>query len=668
MSNTNSNTANQYRYPGAQPFSRDQQSIFFGREKDIEGLHQLMSVEQLVVLYSKSGLGKSSLLNAGLIPKVETEELLEPITFRFGAYTEGKTETPVEISQQTISKDQPQGSFLDKIVEDKNSLWYQLKNRWLHSDRKKGYLIVFDQFEELFTYPEEAINAFKMQLVDVLYSTTPQSVRKKLEEKFTKNPDILSNEEFELLDTPMNVKVIMGIRSDRLSLINQLSDYLPSILSNCYELGALSSEQAEEAILNPAYLKSSKFIAPVFDYADEAIEEILSFLTKEGQDKIESFQLQILCQTLERKVIDQKLKLIKLDDLGDIESIYKNYYDNQLKLLGNSEEEYAARLLIEDGLIFEEEERRLNMYEGQIYKTFNIAPALLAKLVDSHLLRAEPSMKGGYTFELSHDTLVAPVLRSKRKRKIEEAQIEEARLRQEKETEMEALRQEAALERKRRNKATMAAVAGFLLFGLALVASIFAYSSYTKAKAAELVAQKKEQEAKQNLDLFLKEQEQKSLAQYSALMANGRTLMAQSDYVGAAREFASALEFRKDDPEALKLKNEAESKSGAKERFSQLIKEGDNFYNRGGNYYVNALESYRSALQLNYNNNIANSKINNVTGKLESTFNKFMTNGDKFFKAKGYQYALENYQKAQRIKPNDSALRQKINECKQKLN
>lgn len=659
----------QYRYPGAQPFTRNQQNIFFGREKDIEGLYQLMSVEQLVVLYSKSGLGKSSLLNAGLIPKIEEEGLYEPITFRFGAYMEGKKETPIGISQQTLGKNIKSDSFLEKVVKDKNSLWYQLKNRWLHAKNKKGYILIFDQFEELFTYPKEAIRDFKLQLVEALNSTIPQEIRKQVEKEFAKNPGFLSADEYELMATPIRLKVIMGIRSDRMSLIAQLADYLPNILSNCYELGALTAEQAEDAILSPAYLKSSDFIAPVFDYTDETIEAILAFLTKENKDKIESFQLQILCQTLERKVIQQKIKLITRADLGDIENVYKNYYDNQLKLIGNDDEEYAARVLIEDGLIFEEEERRLNIYEGQVHKAFNITPALLAKLVDSHLLRAEPSMKGGYTYELSHDTLVAPVLRSKRKRKAEEARLEKERIEKEKEAEMEALRKEAAKEKKRRNLATLAAITGFLLFGLALTATNVAYSYYLDAKKATLTAQEKEEEAKRSLELLTEEQTQKSEAQFSAFMEKGKALIANSDYIAAGREFQNALDIdgKENNAEALRMKEECENNSGKKQRFEEHIKKGDSFYNGGSSKYVNALEEYREARSLNYNNNLADSKINNVSGKLEAAYNGFISDGDKFFKAKGYKYALDNYKKALRIKPNDSSLKKRINECKQKM-
>ncbi|MEO0877994.1 MAG: hypothetical protein AAFY48_25600, partial [Bacteroidota bacterium] len=76
----------QYRYPGAQPFQTIEKEIFFGREQDVEQLYQLIQLEPLVVLFAKSGLGKSSLINAGLIPRVEADQNLDCFNIRFGAY------------------------------------------------------------------------------------------------------------------------------------------------------------------------------------------------------------------------------------------------------------------------------------------------------------------------------------------------------------------------------------------------------------------------------------------------------------------------------------------------------------------------------------------------------------------------------------------------------
>ena len=67
-----------YRYPGAQPFRDDDFSrrTFFGREQASIALADQILANRLVVVYAKSGLGKTSLLNAGVAPRLREADSL----------------------------------------------------------------------------------------------------------------------------------------------------------------------------------------------------------------------------------------------------------------------------------------------------------------------------------------------------------------------------------------------------------------------------------------------------------------------------------------------------------------------------------------------------------------------------------------------------------------
>src|SRR6266545_1110671 len=71
------------RYPGAQPFSDDEISrkTFFGRPRESRDLTNTILANRLVVLYAKSGLGKTSLLNAGVAELLRNEKCL-PLVVR----------------------------------------------------------------------------------------------------------------------------------------------------------------------------------------------------------------------------------------------------------------------------------------------------------------------------------------------------------------------------------------------------------------------------------------------------------------------------------------------------------------------------------------------------------------------------------------------------------
>ncbi|MEN7548404.1 tetratricopeptide repeat protein [Rapidithrix thailandica] len=456
-----------HRYPGVKPFSVTEKNLFFGREKDIQQLTKFINIEQLVVLYSKSGLGKSSLLNAGVIPVIEAETDYEPISIRFGSYQAGSQYSPLEVLVKKIAANQPKVSFLDKICEGERSLWYYLKNIQIHRKTNRSFFLVFDQFEELFTYPRKQVNQFKSELADVLHSVIPQKYRAAMEEKSQTNPEFLSDHELELLYQPLNIKVLMAIRSDKMSLMNQLKDYLPGVLNKTYELGALSPIQAEDAILNPAYKRGEEFICPPFDFSDIALDRILGFLTKGGEQKIESFQLQIICQSVESMVLEEGKRLVEPEDLGDISNFFKNYYDNLIAKIPDPDDRVNARVFIEEGLIFEDDQRRLSLYEGQIYKNYNISKELLRQLVNTHLLRAEPNTAGGFSFELSHDSLVVPILNAKQKRLALEAEANAQR-----KLEEERLAEQKRLEEERKEQSVKYTKRIAVIIGVALILSM----------------------------------------------------------------------------------------------------------------------------------------------------------------------------------------------------
>ncbi len=409
-----------YRYPGSTPFTEEYAGLFFGRDEDIDNLATLVSVEKLVVLYGKSGLGKSSLLSAGVLPKLEKEHKYLVIPVRFGSATEDTSYHPLDIVEEQLAGYAPEASFVRKIEPENLTLWELIKDIELAHRDRSTILLVFDQFEELFTY-REGVAAFANALSELTYNRMPKVFSRALRLTSERNPEFLSGEQWEFLQRPINLRVLVSIRSDKMSLLDSISSHIPNILHDCYELKPLSRSQAESAIVEPAR-REGEFLSSPFTYEPAALEKILDFLTQNGSKAIETFQLQILCQWVEENIViaDDDV-YVQVKDIGDLEAVYQNYYDASIRKLGDEKDERLVRVFIENGLIFEEEERRVRLFEGQIQSRFGISKDLLSRLVDTHIIRSEPHVSGGYMYELSHDTLVAPILKAKARRMRQEA-------------------------------------------------------------------------------------------------------------------------------------------------------------------------------------------------------------------------------------------------------
>jgi len=398
------------RYPGVVPFSTEQKEVFLGREKDSEALYNLVIREKITLLYAKSGLGKSSLINAGLIPILAEKSKIEPIFIRLGAYQKGKNISPKENILQKLPTSE-KIDYLDKITPNKESIWYQLKKLSLNKQEKITYLLIFDQFEELFNYPEEQITVFKTALADAIYKEMPDEVWEKYENLLENNELDLDDKTLDTLESKIPVKLLFSIREDKYSLLNRITDALPDTGEHRHTLKTLNIEQAKEAIIIPAQKEDDYFSSKAFTYTPEALNKIISFLSKKEEQSIETTQLQILCNRIE------SLNLLEItpEVIPNFDDVFLDFYRNALEAI-SEEERMQAQIFVEDELI--RKDNRVSLDKNICLE--KVSENTLNILVNRHLLRAERNTVGGFSYEIAHDTLVDSINQAKKERQREE--------------------------------------------------------------------------------------------------------------------------------------------------------------------------------------------------------------------------------------------------------
>ena len=108
------------RYAGISPFTSELKKVFFGRDKDIDELYEQILLEKQVLLYAKSGIGKTSLLNAGVVPRLEKQNEFHPLSIRFRAYDENKPVAPLQRIRDLLDAltavDMEQQTVLEQIA------------------------------------------------------------------------------------------------------------------------------------------------------------------------------------------------------------------------------------------------------------------------------------------------------------------------------------------------------------------------------------------------------------------------------------------------------------------------------------------------------------------------------------------------------------------------
>lgn len=472
------NPESQYRYPGLEPFRTEQQAQFFGRSADLLRLQELVQTHQQVLLYAKSGYGKSSLINAGLVPSLNNCNMNVIIPIRIGTYLNATSPTPIKAIHSAFQA--ARACFLDRIISSEGSLWYHFKAITLHDPSPRVYYLLFDQFEEIFSHPYEAIFAFKKQMSDLLYRVVPQHFKSVLEIRRRENPDVLSQDEWEQLFQPMDIKVLYAIREDKYSELNRLADYLPDLLHYRYQLGPLSRAQAQEAIVRPAELRGDFFSAS-FQYTAAAVQCILDYLVGESGDHVETTQLQILCSHIERL----RKVMINVDDIPEFDDIFLQFYEESMACL-EDEAQKRARAFIETKMIILGQ--RIAYHRLACLEHIP-AFALDTLLRERHLFRTERSSTGGISYELSHDTLVAPILVARERREMQEEKKMKEREAQALKEDLVRTRLARTVARKQLRKTRLALLLAVIGITVAIYACILALDWGREAHAQEAAKQ-----------------------------------------------------------------------------------------------------------------------------------------------------------------------------------
>lgn len=257
--------------------------VLYGRDDDIRDLTQCVLNDPDVLLYGKSGIGKSSILNAGVIPAMRRHGYL-PVAVRLSH----KDPRPYleQIHAAIAAAIVPGGDAAAVAAcireevparEPGRESIYEYFHRHTFRDpagRRLRILLIIDQFEEIFTLqPDEARKkAFFAQMADMLNDVMPAELQQTaagLSEAVMPEDVSLEGEGEVSLDDIMgdldlsaadiatdyvddnDIRFVLTIREDFLSEFEYYTSAIPSLKQNRYGLRPINEEQAAQIILRP---------------------------------------------------------------------------------------------------------------------------------------------------------------------------------------------------------------------------------------------------------------------------------------------------------------------------------------------------------------------------------------------------------------------------------
>jgi hypothetical protein len=299
-------------YIGPRPFGTglEDQKRFFGRDYETDEIISLIVAHNLVLVYAQSGAGKTSIFNAQILPTIEKQG------FEILPTTRVKITSTIPIESSSLDNNNAPGSGVHNIYMfnalhrmksdvDPHLLLNESLTQFLKKyfpikkdkrGRSKPQIIVFDQFEELFTlsaknYHKQRKNFFE-QIVEALD------------------------------DNPV-LRVVFVMREEYIAQLDPFTDLLPERLRYRFRLERLKKDAALMAIRRP--LIETGIYNKEFE---NDINNIISNLEDEGKF-VEPIHLQVVCQRwwLERlstkKNTDEE---VFKDNIADVDKALEEFY------------------------------------------------------------------------------------------------------------------------------------------------------------------------------------------------------------------------------------------------------------------------------------------------------------------------------------------------------
>jgi Novel STAND NTPase 1/HYR domain len=364
-------------YVGPRPFERADAGRFFGRKREARDLASLVVAHRVVLLYSASGAGKSSLVNAGVIPLLERKGLEVLPIVRVAHIVPGGAGNPFSAG-------------IAAQLEGEGSAGSALRSRPLRLDfegEPAPRALVFDQFEELFTAYAELWSE-RVGLFDDLHAA---------------------------LDNENGLRVLFVMREEFLAQLEPYGPRLPGALKTRFRLDRLNREGALAAVTLPLEGMGRSFEPTV---AETLVDDLLRLRVERDDGStvevpgefVEPVQLQVVCTRLWAELPPEVTTIDKVhvQAFADLDAVLARFYDDALTAAhlqsGVAEDrlrEWVERDLITAG------GTRSTVYRGRD-ETAGLPNPAVEALEESRLVRAE-NRAGAFWYELTHDRLIGPI-------------------------------------------------------------------------------------------------------------------------------------------------------------------------------------------------------------------------------------------------------------------
>jgi len=296
-------------YVGPRAFAEEEEAIFFGRDVEAREVVSRIIANTEVLLYAQSGAGKTSLINARLIPWLKRKRC-NPILAR--VHSPLGDRDPRTVGNVFVFN--ALRSWKGSSADEERLASMTLKDYLLEireeapadTEQFRCLVAIFDQFESLFTHHPECWHQ-----------------RGEFFEQVA-----------EALDTPsLNLRVLFAMREDHIANLDAFARLLPDRLRTRFRLERLRKREAEAAVTGPLQRTERSFAHGV---ASSLVDNLLLIKSRDHMGRtisvpgefVEPLHLQIVCMDVWEKITRTDDREITLEHVSKLQGVEQARYDD----------------------------------------------------------------------------------------------------------------------------------------------------------------------------------------------------------------------------------------------------------------------------------------------------------------------------------------------------
>lgn len=434
-------------------YEENDAKIFKGRSIEIQEMYENFSNSEYMVCYADSGEGKSSIIEAGLIPVLRSNFYYPiRIVFKDKDFKDNNMDFNrfvCQIISDEVNKLKEDTTirvdtiYPKRLSNDKSSemaewekqmvdsyAWLRLRYAQLTIDNFVFTpVLIFDQFEEVFTNPQsqEWTDSFFAWLQELTMDLCPKVIVNGLENK-------LGSEKFPQIATQKHFKAIFSLRSEYIGQLDywgMQKHYIPQLKNNRYLLRPLTIAGAKEVIT-----QQEDFIG-LNDVAEDIVDILRnlqkgknSVLSKDSElPCIPALFLSVVCSqafSLPKQELTDFIHKLRKEGVEAVEKLIGQFYEKAVQSceIPDKDLEIIEELLVNNAGI----RQRISSQLDEL-RNIGFSNNYMWKLKEARLIRVIPEYnRPEESVELIHDCLCSVIKEKKEKRfqiKKEEAEIAE---------------------------------------------------------------------------------------------------------------------------------------------------------------------------------------------------------------------------------------------------